>query len=332
MQAKLITSSFNSIFHNLALEEYLFTRVTEPTLFLYRNDRNVVIGRHQNPWKECHLDRMESDNVQLCRRKSGGGAVYQDLGNTCFSFIEPFTDKVDYKSRNNHVIIQALAQLGVVAEAKGRNDLLVNDRKISGSAFKIEHRAGMSKALHHGTMLLNVEMDAVARYLNPNKAKLISKGISSVTSRVLNLSDLNSAINHDSFVESISEVFRSKHKSVEKVMLIEMPNEARKIAESYIEWQWRYGECPKFSHELEHRFEWGIVDLHFQVEQGRITKAKIFSDALVPEFIDALNRHLPELKYGREGVKELRQILIDTQPRELGNNIEELCTWLEEAM
>lgn len=332
MQAKLITSSFNSIFHNLALEEYLFARVTEPTLFLYRNDRNVVIGRHQNPWKECHLDRMEADNVQLCRRKSGGGAVYQDLGNTCFSFIEPFTDQVDYKTRNNKVIIQALAQLGIIVEAKGRNDLVVNEKKISGSAFKIEHKSGISKALHHGTMLLNVEMDAILRYLNPSKAKLLSKGITSVTSRVINLSDLNPSINHDLFVESISEVFHAKHNKVEKLTLSEMPAEATKTAESYIDWQWRYGECPHFSHELEHRFEWGIVDFHLQVEHGRITKAKVFSDALVPELIDALNRFFPELKYGKEGVQELRQTLMSTQSSDLHTHIEELCTWLEDTM
>jgi len=142
------------------------------------------MGKHQNPWKECRVQLLEENNVILARRKSGGGCVYQDLGNSVFSFLNPIQqfEKVDFKTMNNDILLSALKDgFGVRAEASGRNDLVVPqddgvDRKISGSAYKLKLgnvKTGKGKkALHHGTMLLNLELGALGRYLNPSKAKL----------------------------------------------------------------------------------------------------------------------------------------------------------------
>lgn len=114
----------------------------------------------------------------LARRKSGGGCVYQDLGNSVFSFLNPINDfsKEDYKTMNNTVLIEGLKKLGIPnAEPTGRNDICVGGRKVSGSAYKLSlgKRDGSGrKALHHGTMLLNLELDALQKYLSPNKLKL----------------------------------------------------------------------------------------------------------------------------------------------------------------
>lgn len=107
----IVTSKSPSIHLNLALEEYFFEHcgLKTPMLLLYRNDKTIVIGKHQNPWKECHVQEMEKAGVELCRRKSGGGAVYQDLGNSVFSFLNPsITPSQDFKTMNNTLLIGAL--------------------------------------------------------------------------------------------------------------------------------------------------------------------------------------------------------------------------------
>ena len=144
----------------------------------------------------------------MARRKSGGGCVYQDLGNSVFSFINPVDDfaKTDFKTMNNEVLLKSLERFGIKGEASGRNDLVVDNKKISGSAYKLKlGRAdgGGRRSLHHGTMLLNLELGALGKYLSPNKKKLESKGVDSVVSRVMNLSEVNPEIDHARFCDSL---------------------------------------------------------------------------------------------------------------------------------
>jgi lipoate-protein ligase A len=140
---------------------------------------------------------MEEDGVKLSRRRSGGGAVYHDLGNTCFSFLSPVSPSeapLNAKNLNNEILIKALASMGFSANVSGRNDILTGGQKISGSAYQISlGRADGSnkKCLHHGTMLINTDPTTIAKYLNPNKEKLRSKGVDSVVSRVTYLQKLS---------------------------------------------------------------------------------------------------------------------------------------------
>lgn len=184
---------------------YEHLAIINPVLFIWRNTKTIIIGKHQNPWKECRVQLLEADNVVLARRKSGGGCVYQDMGNSVFSFLNPIADfsKEDYKTMNNSVLIESLTKIGVVgAEPTGRNDICVNGRKVSGSAYKLSlgRRDGSGrKALHHGTMLLDLDLKALEKYLSPNKAKLLSKGVDSVVSRVLNLKEVVPHLTHEVF-------------------------------------------------------------------------------------------------------------------------------------
>lgn len=181
----LLSDSYDPWF-NLAVEECIFRQMpaTQRVLFLWRNADTVVIGRAQNPWKECNTRRMEEDHVRLARRSSGGGAVFHDLGNTCFTFM---AGKPEYdKTVSTAIVLAALNSLGVTAEASGRNDLVVKtdsgDRKVSGSAY----RETMDRGFHHGTLLLNADLSRLANYLNPDQKKLQAKGITSVRGRVAN--------------------------------------------------------------------------------------------------------------------------------------------------
>jgi lipoate-protein ligase A len=291
---------------NLATEEYLFEHVEQrnPSLFLWRNRPAIILGKNQNPWKECRVQEMEADGVALARRPTGGGCVYRDLGDTGFSFITPhssFEDQRDFKTMNNDVLLDALSRFGIEAEASGRNDLVVaGGRKISGSAWRIGSTAsGKShRILHHGTMLLDVDLGALGRYLSPNKLKMESKGIASVAARVVNLVEEAPEIDHAGFCDAAAAAFEAKHpgrspnRQTLAVADLEKIPELMAIYERYAAWEWRFGSSPSFSHSLERKFDWALVDVHVDVQKGVITGGRVFSDCLVPPLIDAFNDEL----------------------------------------
>ena len=132
---------------------------TQLVLFLWRNADTVVIGRAQNPWKECNTRRMEEDNVRLAHRSSGGGAVFHDLRYLLYLMA----GKPEYdKTVSTNIVLTALNALGVAAEASGRNDLVVKPPKatgISGSAY----RETMDRGFHHGTLLLNADLSRLGQ-------------------------------------------------------------------------------------------------------------------------------------------------------------------------
>ncbi len=236
--------------------------------------------------------------MNLVRRRSGGGAVFQDLGNSIFTFISTPKPSFD-KDRNTTIVLDALKSgFGIAATASGRNDITLSapdNRKISGSAFKHSH----SVSLHHGTLLLDVDMARLANYLNPNKAKLASKGVSSVVARVVNLKTVTPTITHESVSTALIDSFLKTYgASAGSVSVTELsPStpalrnnaEHTKCVEDLKEWEWRYGKTPEFSHHLETRFDWGIMDVHLQVVKGVITGVKIFSDALYAPLIESLH-------------------------------------------
>lgn len=295
---RILKTDSKDILLNLATEDWIFREadLAYRTLFLWRNGPTVVIGKHQNPFKECHLQRMESDGVVLARRNTGGGAVYQDLGNTNFTFLNNLND--NYKEINSKIIIGALSRFGVQATQSGRNDILVNGLKVSGAAYKLNG----PRALHHGTLLIDVDMAALPKYLNPNKAKLQSKGITSVASRVHNLKQSNPDITHDSICTTLADEFKKTYNADCEVETLHT-EELKKIAslnECYAklkDWDWRYGSTPHFNHHLETRFDWGIMDVHINSKDGLISEVKIYSDSLFPNMVDDISASLLGVKY-----------------------------------
>ncbi|MFP1590691.1 lipoate--protein ligase [Escherichia coli] len=285
----LISDSYDPWF-NLAVEECIFRQMpaTQRVLFLWRNADTVVIGRAQNPWKD---DPADKDNVRLAQRSSGGGAVFHNLGNTCFTFM---AGKPEYdKTISTSIVLNALNALGVSAEASGRNDLVVKtaegDRKVSGSAY----RETKDRGFHHGTLLLNADLSRLANYLNPDKKKLAAKGITSVRSRVTNLTELLPGITHEQVCEAITKAFFAHYgERVEAGNHLpgqnaRLPNFAETFARQS-SWEWNFGQAPAFSHLLDERFSWGGVELHFDVEKGHITRAQVFTDSLNPAPLEAL--------------------------------------------
>lgn len=198
------------------------------------------------------------------------------------------------------------------AFASGRNDLLVatpdGDRKVSGSAYRETHDRGF----HHGTLLLDADLGRLAHYLNPDPKKLAAKGISSVRSRVANLGELLPGLGHEQVVQALCDAFFAHYGEVvppEHISPERMPD-LPGFAETFARqrsWEWNFGHAPAFSHQLDERFPWGGVELHFDVEKGVIGRVQIFSDSLDPAPLDALAERLPGVAYRADAIDALLQ-------------------------
>jgi len=329
MTTRILRSTVNDPIFNIATENWIFdtSGPNDNVLYLWQNSPVVVIGRNQNPFKECHLQRMEERGVVLARRLSGGGAVYQDHGNTCFTFVSP---KAHFdKMRNYGILTAALQSLGIPAVFSGRNDITVNDRKVSGSAFKLDH----IRSLHHGTLLLNVDMTALGGLLNPNKAKLLSKGVASVQARVLNLAEVRADITHASVCSALTDAFLKEYDTACEIedlnfdQLKEIPSLKEKY-NSFQDWDWRFGETPDFNHELEHRFPWGTMDVFIDSKAGVITDCKVFSDCLDVYLVFELEAQLKGKPYSPDGI---RQAVVAAQANlspESQANLADVSAWL----
>lgn len=327
---RVLRSPITNPWFNLAIEDWIFHHLDPQThiLYLWRNERTVVIGQNQNPWVECRLDKMQRDNITLARRQSGGGAVFHDLGNTNFTFL---STKQNYQQNANFsIIIGALQKHGIHATASGRNDLLVEGRKISGSAFKHTTK----RCFHHGTLLIDADLSQLANYLNPHPLKLEAKGIKSVKSRVANLKEFNRDIDHDSLSHSIIESFCSYHNAQAEVEELQMDDlkgiePLHNFYQKMSDPDWRFGKTPEFSHTLETRFSWGIIDIRLNIKKGVIDECVIFSDALDVEFIQHLQETLQQCRYAQHEITSALSKLAIDRP-EFGSHIDELVQWFKD--
>ena len=277
---------------NLAVEEYLMETVRpgECILYLWQNQNTVVIGRNQNPWVECRTSLLEEEGGHLARRLSGGGAVFHDLGNLNFTFLVSTEDyDVD---RQLSVIQHACALAGITAEKSGRNDLLAQGSKFSGNAF---YKNGKT-AYHHGTLLIDADIEKLGRYLSPSKAKLTAKGVDSVRSRVGNLRELNPDISVEGMKAALVESFANIYGGpVEKISI--PCDEA--LLERYRSWEWNYGRKLPFTFAWEDRLDFGCIRLEAQVEQGIIQAAKVWTDAMDWQLAEQLESALTGSKFDR---------------------------------
>ncbi|GAA06128.1 lipoate--protein ligase [Photobacterium leiognathi] len=321
---------------NLAVEDAIFRNMPadQQVLFLWRNADTVVIGRAQNPWKECNTGKMEQDGITLARRQSGGGAVFHDLGNTNFTFM---AGKPQYdKNVSTNIVLSALKTLGINAKATGRNDLVVevgeDERKFSGSAY----RETMDRGFHHGTLLLNADLTRLANYLNPDKKKLEAKGITSVRSRVTNLSDINPDIHHDNVCKAIKEAFfthygeRVEVEYISPENLPDMPGFSEKY-QNQSSWEWNFGNTPQFMHSMDERFTWGGIELHLDVKKGQIIAIKTFTDSLDPAPIELLEAALLNIEYNASAIDNAIIALVEQYP-EYTDTLNDINQWLKNTI
>ena len=322
-RCRYVVTECTAPYDNLALEEHLLETVQpgEVILYLWQNRNTVVIGRNQNAWKEVRVPDLEKDGGHLVRRLSGGGAVYHDLGNLNFTFL---ASQADYDTaRQTEVILQAVRSFFIPAERTGRNDITVDGRKFSGNAF---YKSG-ANAYHHGTLLLHVDMDNLARYLNVPQQKLASKGVSSVRARVVNLKELCPDITipalKDALISALGNVYGASPQELPASRI-----DGGKVAAGkakFSAWDWIYGRPIPFTWEGEERFSWGNIQLQLSVESGRVKECAAYSDALD----EGLIRSLPGLIAGRplNGAALAEAIApICAQSEEIGRDLQAFLT------
>ncbi len=295
----VLLSKSNDPFFNLAFETVLFheAKIQEgPKLYLWQNNDVVVIGRFQNPWKECNITKMDVDEVSLMRRDTGGGAVFHDIQNLCFTFVGDTTEP-NYREKNSLLVCKALKKLGFDVEPSGRNDLVIEGLKISGAAFREKE----GKYIHHGTLLIGTDLNRLASYLNPDKKKLESKGIQSVRARVTNLKALNEKVRIEEVINTLFETFLEEKSILEKeIQYIDNTylNENIEVQREYDRlksWDWIFGKSPEFTHSIEGRLDWGNIEIQLIVKHAVLEKLFVFSDALDTAFILNLENCLQNL-------------------------------------
>ncbi|MCP1226599.1 lipoate--protein ligase [Sebaldella sp. S0638] len=293
--------------YNLALEEYVFKNLEGEYFFLWQNEPTIVIGKHQNTISEINLDYVEQKGIHVVRRMSGGGAVYHDLGNINFSFIQDKKDLSDFDfSFFTRPIVDLLGELGIKAEFNSRNDLAIDGKKFSGNAQYIHKK----KILHHGTLLFNSEMEELVNSLKVSKDKIESKGLKSIKSRVANIKDY---ISGESKIKEVSDFknalfdhMKNRMDEFEEYVLTEKDkNEIEKLKkEKYDKWEWTYAESPESDIHRQRKYDAGKVESYIKLKDGLIENIKLYGDFFSSREIEDLEKGLKGKKYMKGEIKK----------------------------
>jgi lipoate---protein ligase len=292
---------------NLALEEYVLKHLPpdDDYLLFYVNEPSIIIGKNQNTIEEVNSEYVEQHGIHVVRRLSGGGAVYHDLGNLNFSFVT----RADSQSMHNYKkftepVVRALRRLGVDAELSGRNDIQVGERKISGNAQYV-HKGRM---ISHGTLLFQTDLEQVGSALKVKAAKIESKGVKSIRSRVANISEfLAESMSIDEFrLQLLRSIFEGDSTIPEYPLEQDDWDRIMDISRSrYRSWEWNYGRSPQSDISRSQRYEGvGIVDVRLNIAHGSIQAIRIFGDFFGEYEISELESKLTGVVYRREALTE----------------------------
>jgi lipoate-protein ligase A len=250
----------------------------EYIVFFWTNKDTIVIGRNQYAYDQFNAAETSKDGIKIARRLSGGGAVYHDINNLNFSFIMN-THRFD-KNTGYDIIIGALRNIGINAEKSGRNDMTADERKFSGNAFL----SFGNNYCHHGTLLLNTDIDRMGRYLNVPKEKLHNKGVQSVKSRVVNLVEIDEEINKDAIMHSVWVVAERYFGEPASVIDEEYfdTEELNEIERFFSDKKYLYGEKLDGYELKSARVEgYGQVDAYLSIKEGLAEDVRIFTDSML---------------------------------------------------
>lgn len=295
-------SNSNDGWRNLAIDGFFLENLKKDDimLYFYVNANAVIIGKNQNAWRECNIDAMEKDGVQLVRRHTGGGAVFHDDQNLNFSFI---MNEEQYNVRRQMGVIQKMvADLGMTAELSGRNDILIGEKKFSGNAFA----ASRGMRAHHGTIMVNTDLSKLSGYLNVSEKKMRAKGVTSVKSRVCNLHDFNGSVTIQTVIALLKKEYQAEYGEYSEYKFNEQ--ELTRVDELHAvqsSWEWRFGRTPAFDYQLEERFSFGEMQFLFQIEGGLISDVAVFSDALDTELVQLVRNHMIGVRFNSKNISEM---------------------------
>lgn len=302
----------NDIRRNLATEQYLMNEINfdEPLLLFYIEGPCIIVGRNQNTLEEINKKYVDEHGIVVTRRLSGGGAVYQDLGNLCFSFVVD-SDSEEFGDFKSFVqpVVDALHDMGATtAEVSGRNDILVDGKKFSGNAMYTK----VGKTFSHGTLMLDVDLSVIPNALTVPEDKIKSKGIKSVRSRVTNLKpylapEYQNLTTPEFRDRLLKELFHVEDLNQIKDKEYHLTDEDKKgidkiFDDVYNNWNWVYGNSPEFTVKKRQHFTNGTIDARFQVDDGKISNVTFFGDFFGPKDTTELADKLKGVRFERADV------------------------------
>lgn len=307
-----VVNDNKSCFFNHAAEEYLMRNFDDEIFMLWINEPSILIGKNQNTLSEVNLDYVRENGIRVVRRLSGGGAVYNDLGNINYSFITR-RDKSNKKmevgfKKFAQPVINALGSLGVNAVFTGRNDITIDGKKFSGNAQYFQR----DKMLHHGTLLFDCNMSKLSLALKSRPIKFKDKSVKSVGARVTNiLPHLEQAMTVEEFKDYLKSYIINEHK-IDRIYQFtdEDIEEINKIVKERFEtWEWNYGKSPQYGYRNAVKYPGGLVEYNLNVEAGIIKEISIYGDFFGERDIGDLEDILEGTKHSMEELKKALNVL-----------------------
>lgn len=301
-KVKYLETGSRDPYYNLAFEEYVLThRTSGEYLLLWQNENTIVIGQNQNAEAEINRAFVEEHHITVVRRTTGGGAVYHDLGNLNYSFITDVGDAERMTmERFTKPMISALQGLDIQAEASGRNDILAEGRKVSGTAQRLVG----NRILYHGCLLFDSNPAMVAGALNADPTKFQSKSSKSVRSRIGNIRDfLKKDMDLPVFWEYLKSALSGGGEieydclSEEELAGVQALRDRK-----YATWEWNFGRSPKYNVTNKRKWDGGILEPKADVEQGHITNIVFYGDFMALEAMEPVTEALRGCAFRREDV------------------------------
>ena len=263
--------------YNLAFEEVVLTcKRTGDFLLLWQNRNAVVLGKNQNVFEEVDLTAAEKFGITVVRRITGGGAVYHDLGNINFSLIRDAKEPVDFEEELKPVT-GALHRMGIPVEVSGRNDILLDGKKISGTAKCIRD----GRLLFHGTLLFDSDLELLSDVLRVDPEKLRSKSIRSVKSRVTNIREhYYKELDTEGFYRLLADAFAADGLCPGSLSPEELSEVERLRNNKYASRAWTVGDVPEPDVLRRKRWDGGLLEVFVYLDRDTIRDIRFFGDYL----------------------------------------------------
>jgi len=288
----------------LAAEEYLLKKFDAEIFLLWQSHDTVVVGKHQCAMAEINYPYVRQKNITVARRISGGGTVYHDSGNVNFSFIKNVNSPSEISFKEfTKPIVESLAKLNVTAVNSGRNDLLVEGKKISGNAEHIYK----NRVLHHGTLLFNSNLQNLGQTIKVIPGKYKTKAVQSNRSEVTNISEfLQTKLTLDNFITFLidNELKYPKNKMYE-LSRNDYQNINKLVEEKFSTYEWNFGYSPKYMFENQIFIDGKKLRITLHVERGTITKANISGNYFPIDENSMLSQNLVGTKHFFKNILEV---------------------------
>lgn len=295
-------------YFNLAAEEYLLKNCDEPVFRLWRNEPSVIVGRYQNAAAEINRLWVEQHHIPVVRRLSGGGAVFHDLGNINYTFIDIRRDGEDTSAmfrRFTSPIIFALRAIGVDAYLEGRNDLLIAGRKFSGNAIAV-HR---DRVLQHGTLLFDSSIGNLSAALNTRPEKFADKAVKSNAARVTNIAEHLPQAKREMTVEGMMTYLMECIAAGGKGMSEYSEAELKAINElkdsRYATAGWNYGKSPAYTYHNSVKLPCGFIEVWLRVENGTISDCTIMGDYFFLRPTEDISNALVGVSHSPDAIRQM---------------------------